>query len=314
MVAVTPANDELWKSFFANRQRVDLRNRLAEIYLPLVRYQAECIASRLPAWSSIDIDDLYSAGAVGLMSAIAGFDAGRGFKFETYCVPRVRGAMLDELRGFDWIPRLVRKRQAEVAKARARIKAETGLPASIEELAIRCGLSEREVISLEAPAVGSLDKKCYETDAREIDSADFLSDPKAEDPTRRQAELDALRELTVGLNRSERIIIVMYYFEGSSMKEIGASLDLSESRVSQMHAAIIARLRSRMGIDVRRLGGGTIGMKSYRSSLQPTTVTHAESNDRDLPRPARRTTRTQSQSRGVAKAGRRSRQGTDRSH
>src|SRR5690242_12526052 len=114
-MAVTVAAEDvaqIWDAFEADPSNQDLRNRLVEIYLPLVKYNGERIWSRLP--EGVELDDLVSAGVFGLMDAIDAFDLSRGVKFETYCVPRIRGAMLDELRTMDWVPRLVRDRKSVV--------------------------------------------------------------------------------------------------------------------------------------------------------------------------------------------------------
>jgi RNA polymerase sigma factor for flagellar operon FliA len=106
---------ELWTQFKADQSNEDLRNRLIELYLPLVKYNGERIWSRLP--EGVELDDLVSAGTFGLMDAIDAFDMSRGVKFETYCVPRIRGAMLDELRTMDWVPRLVRSKASKLNEA-----------------------------------------------------------------------------------------------------------------------------------------------------------------------------------------------------
>src|SRR4026208_2381886 len=115
---------QLWLDFKADQENQDLRNRLVETYLPLVKYNGERIWARLP--EGVELDDLVSAGVFGLMDAIDAFDLTRGVKFETYCVPRIRGAMLDELRTMDWVPRLVRSKASKVAQARKAAAAEIG--------------------------------------------------------------------------------------------------------------------------------------------------------------------------------------------
>jgi RNA polymerase sigma factor for flagellar operon FliA len=236
---------QLWRDYRA-QPSVELRNRLVENYLPLVKYNAERIWSRLP--EGVDLDDLISAGVFGLMDAIDAFDLERGVKFETYCVPRIRGAMLDELRTMDWVPRLVRSKASKLEDTRKRLEAELGRPPRAEELAQRMNLplAEFEKLMNEASAVSliSLNKKWYETDSyKDVREIDILEDKKAEDPTRRLQNRDLMRLVTRGLNRNERLIIILYYYEEMTMKEIGATLDLSESRVSQMHSSIITRLQ-----------------------------------------------------------------------
>ncbi|MCS7022991.1 MAG: FliA/WhiG family RNA polymerase sigma factor [Gemmataceae bacterium] len=238
----------LWKEYRASRS-VELRNKLIEHYLPLVKYNAERIWSRLP--EGVELDDLISAGIFGLMDAIEAFDLDRGVKFETYCVPRIRGAMLDELRTMDWVPRLVRSKASKLQTARKELEAELGRPPRPEELAAKLGipLEELDAYLGEATAVNlvSLNKKWYETDGyKDVREIDILEDKKAEDPTGRLQNRDLMKLVTRGLNRNERLIIILYYYEEMTMKEIGATLNLSESRVSQMHSSIVARLQAQL--------------------------------------------------------------------
>jgi RNA polymerase sigma factor for flagellar operon FliA len=241
---------ELWKRFKADQSNEDLRNRLIELYLPLVKYNGERIWSRLP--DGVELDDLVSAGTFGLMDAIDAFDMSRGVKFETYCVPRIRGAMLDELRTMDWVPRLVRSKASKLNEAIKQLEARLGRSPADAEVAEHMGLSreEFEKLLVEANAVSlvSLNKKWCETDSsKEVHEIDILEDKKGEDPTRRIQKADLMRLVTKGLNRNERLIIILYYYEELTMKEIGATLDLSESRVSQMHSAIVERLQGQLG-------------------------------------------------------------------
>lgn len=239
---------QVWRDYRAE-PTVELRNLLVENYLPLVKYNAERIWARLP--DGVELDDMISAGVFGLMDAIDAFDLERGVKFETYCVPRIRGAMLDELRTMDWVPRLVRSKSSKLEEARKSLEASLGRPPRSEELAARLGMSLEELDKLmgEATAVSlvSLSKKWYETDSyKDVREIDILEDKKAEDPTHRLQNRDLMRLVTRGLNRNERLIIILYYYEDMTMKEIGATLNLSESRVSQMHSSIVTRLQSHL--------------------------------------------------------------------
>ncbi len=241
--------EQLWIEFKEDPTNQELRNRLVEIYLPLVKYNGERIWARLP--DGVELDDLISAGVFGLMDAIDAFDLSRGVKFETYCVPRIRGAMLDELRTMDWVPRLVRSKASKLNEAMKNLEARTGRSPNEEELAAELGISvpELEKMILDANAVNliSLNKKWYETDSyKDVREIDILEDKKGEDPTRRVQKNDLMRLVTKGLNRNERLIIILYYYEELTMKEIGATLDLSESRVSQMHSSIVQRLQDQL--------------------------------------------------------------------
>ena len=242
--------EQLWIEFKQDQTDQELRNRLVEIYLPLVKYNGERIWSRLP--EGVELDDLISAGVFGLMDAIDAFDLSRGVKFETYCVPRIRGAMLDELRTMDWVPRLVRSKASKLNEAVKTLEARLGRQPTEIELAeeMQISVPELEKMMMDANAVNliSLNKKWYETDSyKDVREIDILEDKKGEDPTRRIQKADLMRLVTKGLNRNERLIIILYYYEELTMKEIGATLDLSESRVSQMHSSIVDRLKNQLG-------------------------------------------------------------------
>ncbi len=226
-----------------------LRNILMEQYLHLVRYNAERIHVKLP--DEVELDDLMSAGIFGLMDAIDAFDMERGVKFETYCAPRIRGAILDELRSMDWVPRLVRSRAHKMETATKQLEVELGRSPTNDEIAkrLKIPMAEFEKIAKDASAVGlvSLSRKWFETDSnKDVREIDVLEDKKGADPVREIQRKDLKELITKGLSRAERLIIVLYYFEEMTMKEIGATLDLSESRVSQMHSSILARLKAQM--------------------------------------------------------------------
>lgn len=242
--------EQLWIDFKNDPTNQEMRNRLVERYLPLVKYNGERIWARLP--DGVELDDLISAGVFGLMDAIDAFDLSRGVKFETYCVPRIRGAMLDELRTMDWVPRLVRSKASKLNEAMRNLEARFGRPPTENEMAeeLEISVPELEKMILDANAVNliSLNKKWYETDSyKDVREIDILEDKKGEDPTKRVQKNDLMRLVTKGLNRNERLIIILYYYEELTMKEIGATLDLSESRVSQMHSSIVQRLQAQLG-------------------------------------------------------------------
>lgn len=240
---------QVWLDFKRDQSNQDLRNALIERFLPLVRYNAERVWAKLP--DGVDLNDLISAGVFGLMDAIEAFDLDRGVKFETYCVPRIRGAMLDELRTMDWVPRLVRSKASKLEAARKEAEAELGRPPSDAEVAKKMGLpmEEYDKHKSEASAVNlvSLNKKWYETDSyKDVREIDIIEDTKGEDPTDGIQKRDVMKLVTKGLNRNERLIIILYYYEELTMKEIGTTLGLSESRVSQMHSSIVARLKDQL--------------------------------------------------------------------
>lgn len=239
---------DLWVEYKATGSG-KLRNRLLVNYLPLVRYNSERIGARLP--DEVEVQDLMSAGIFGLVDAIDSFDLSRGVKFETFCAPRIRGAIFDELRSMDWVPRLVRSRAHRLERATHVLQAQIGRSPTVEELAgyMKMPPDEFHRLMRDSKAVTqvSLSRKQYETDSnREVREIDVLVDRCGPDP-REEAEKRDLKELvTRGLSRAERLILILYYYEQMTMKEIGMTLDLSESRVSQMHSAIMARLKDQL--------------------------------------------------------------------
>ena len=240
---------KIWEEFIKDRTNKTLRNVLIECYMPLVKFHGERLGDRLP--DEVELDDLISAGVFGLMDAIDAFDLSRNVKFETYCVPRIRGAMLDELRNMDWVPRLVRSRAKKLMEAGKELSDKLGRQPTHDELAEHLGLSTPELEKMmgEANAVTtvSLNKKWFETDgSKDISEIDLVEDQKGEDPTNRIQKADLMRLVTKGLNRNERLIIILYYYEEMTMKEVGMTLDLSESRVSQMHSSIVERLQAQL--------------------------------------------------------------------
>jgi len=247
---------EVWVRYKGEEHTGELRNRLMEEYLPLVKYNAERIYAKLP--DEVELDDLISAGIFGMMDAIEAFDLARGVKFSTYCAPRVRGAILDELRSMDWVPRLVRSRAHKLDQACKQLEAEHGRSASDEEIAGRMGINEQEYIKLKRDATAvslvSLSRKWYETDSqKDVCEIDVLEDKRGEDPLDEIQRRDLKDALTRGLSRAEKLILILYYYEEMTMKEIGATLDLSESRVSQMHSSILARLKAQIGSQKQEL-------------------------------------------------------------
>lgn len=240
---------KVWRDYQKTKD-MTIRNFLIEKFLPLVRYNAERIYSRLPA--EVEIDDLMSAGLFGLVDAIDDFDLGREVKFETYSAQRIRGAILDELRMMDWVPRLVRHRSAIVDRARTKLEMKLGRKPTEEEISKLISDDPEETDKVmrdgsNAVSVGSLSRTCYQTDgSREVREIDVINDDTQINPAIEAQRRDLKDLLSKGLSRAERLIVTLYYYEEMTMKEIGAVLDLSESRVSQMHSSILARLKAHM--------------------------------------------------------------------
>ncbi len=243
---------EVWEDFFKVHDEAHdrhCRNILLEHYLPLVKYTADRIYAKLP--DKVELDDLVSAGIFGLMDAIDAFDPERGVKFETYCTPRIRGSILDELRSMDWVPRLVRARAHQLERAFQTLEAHLGRVPTDKEIAseLDLGMHEFHRLQRDANAIGlvSLNNKFSDSSGeKDIREIDIIEDRKSRNPQIEAQKRDLKGLLTKGLTRAERLIILLYYYEEMTMKEIGATLDLSESRVSQMHSSIVARLKAQM--------------------------------------------------------------------
>jgi RNA polymerase sigma factor for flagellar operon FliA len=240
--------EQVWEQFHSTRDDYH-RNLLLEHYRDLVKYCADRLHSKLP--DKVELDDLISAGIFGLMDAIDKFDPAVGVKFETYCAPRIKGSILDELRSMDWVPRLVRARAHQLARATHSLEMHLGRKPVEEEIAEELDMDMEEFSRLQrdanAVSLVSLNTKCGDTESeKDVCEIDVIKDRKSEDPLLEAQKRDLRNLLTKGLTRAERLIIVLYYYEEMTMKEIGATLDLSESRVSQMHSSIVARLKAQM--------------------------------------------------------------------
>ena len=239
--------DHVWEQFHKTCDD-RYRNLLMEYYRDLVKYCAERLHSKLP--DKVELDDLISAGNFGLMDAINAFDPSRGVKFETYCAPRIKGSILDELRSMDWVPRLVRARAPQLAKVTHSLEMHLGRKPVEEEIAeeLNMDIEEFNRLQRDASAVSlvSLNNKYDGDGEKDVCEIDVIKDKKSEDPLLEAQKRDLKNLLTKGLTRAERLIIVLYYYEEMTMKEIGATLDLSESRVSQMHSSIVDRLKAQM--------------------------------------------------------------------
>lgn len=250
------AADELWQRYARARAADDAReierarNALMERYLPLVRGAAERLQRTLP--NSVELDDLVSAGLFGLMDAIRGFDASRGIKFATYCSSRVRGSILDQLRSEDWVPRLVRRRSAAVDRATDRLVSCFGREPNHMELAGELEVDplqlSRDLVNGGVRSLHSLSGgSCEGGEEAGACHGDVLEDRRAESPALATAHRDMLDELTRSLSDRDRFIVTEYYEAGRTLREIGEVLNLTESRVCQIHANVMGHLRVRFG-------------------------------------------------------------------
>lgn len=237
----------LWDAFFKKPKSTDARNRLVEHYLPMVKHVAWKHFCRLP--DTVELDDLISAGSIGLMDAIRAFKPELGFQFETYAPRRISGAVMDYVRDNDPAPRLARQRQKRVQRGRQDAEQLLGRTVNDSEVAARMGITPEEYGKLQAeasiPDTLSLQATILKhgRNRKEVHLMDMLENPTDAVPGMTVHRRDVLRTVTRGLSKPERLIIILYYFEEMTMKEIGKTLDLSESRVSQVHTAIVKRLR-----------------------------------------------------------------------
>ncbi len=227
----------------------DLRNKLVEAYHYLVKVIGNRIAARLPR--SIDVQDLRSAGVFGLMRAIDNFDIERGTPFENYCATRVRGAILDELRSQDWVPRLVRNRASLYRDTLTDMRKEFGREPSDHELATRLKIAVPEASKLRRESnltsVYTLNQQDErEDDPRMLRKLDALMDKGSEVPFDRMVAQDLARALVRVLTKPEGTVIALYYKEGLTMKEIGRVMGISESRVCQIHTKTLKKLKGHL--------------------------------------------------------------------
>lgn len=242
----------LWEAYKKNGD-LEARDGLIIEYSPLIKYVAGRLAIGLP--SNVEFDDLVSFGVFGLLDAVEKFDLDRGIKFETYALARVRGAIIDGLRSMDWVPRSVRKKARELEQTIQVVDSQLGRPATDAEIAEAMGITLSEYFkSLQEVACAtltSLDEVWLDEnkDFDRLSLVDALQDVQSPDPAK-IAEYndfrDRLAKAIDELAERERTVISLYYFEGLTLKEIGAVLEVTEARVSQIHTKAISRLRSKL--------------------------------------------------------------------
>lgn len=247
-------NDTLIKKYKANSKKkvsVQHKKKIIEEYAPLVKFIAQKIAVRLPA--NVELDDLLSAGVIGLMDAIDKYDPARDNKFKTYAEFRIRGAILDELRSQDWIPRSMREKAKFLERAIHKIEQRKGRQASEEEIA--------QEVKMELPEFRSLLNQCKSISLISLDDtgnfangerksllAVLESGPESNplDRLSHQEIKDQLAKFIDELPEKQRLVLSLYYFEELNLKEIGQVLEVTESRVSQLHTQAVLRLRAKL--------------------------------------------------------------------
>jgi RNA polymerase sigma factor FliA len=243
--------DELWVEFHKTRSP-QLRDMFIRQYMPLVKYVAGKIAVGMPG--SVEFDDLVGFGQFGLLDAINKFDPDKNVKFKTYAVTRIRGAVFDELRQLDWVPRSVRQKSREIENTIVRLESNLGRTASDAEVASAMGLSEADfqqtVLKVSGTSILSLNDVWYAgDDSDHMSIGDSIEAPSSLNPDVivereeiRRVIIEAINELP----EKEKMVLVLYYHEDMTFKEIGQVLEVSESRISQLHTKANLRLRAKL--------------------------------------------------------------------
>ena len=243
---------DLWRRYKSTGDE-RARERLVVAYSPLVKYVAGRMSSGLPG--HVEESDLISYGLGGLISAIQRFDLSREIKFETYAITRIRGAIIDELRNLDWVPRSVRARARDIEKANTKLEARLQRAPTDEEMAAELGSTIEEfqetLLQISNSTIVALDELWNVQDATgdQVSLLDTLPDRDAPDPQQLvdQSELrDRIADAIALLPEREKLVVALYYYENLTLREIGEVLGVTESRVSQLHTKAVLRLRSKL--------------------------------------------------------------------
>jgi RNA polymerase sigma factor for flagellar operon FliA len=246
---LTTSTADLWQQY-TSKPDLATRERLVLEYLPLVKYVVGRLAVTLPP--TVDADDLLGYGVMGLIMAIERFSPEKGFKFETFAISRIRGAVIDELRSQDWLPRSVRQKAKELEATIRGLENELGRTASDQELASRLGVGvddlPRSLSEITAPVLSLDELVSTSDDGQKLSWLDTLPDDRLGPAAQldHEAMLDVLGQAIDMLPERERLLVSLYYHEGLTLKEIGAVLGVTESRVCQLHGQAMARLRTRI--------------------------------------------------------------------
>jgi RNA polymerase sigma factor FliA len=243
---------DLWRRYKQGGDQ-QARERLVVAYSPLVKYVAGRMASGLPA--HVDEADLISYGLVGLINAIERFEPEREIKFETYAITRIKGAIIDELRSLDWVPRSVRARAREIERTNAKLEHRLQRAPTDEEMANELGYSleafQEALLQISNSSIAALDELWTVGDSSgdQVSLLDTLPDESALDPAAALDQTDLKERVADAIGRlpeREKLVVALYYYENLTLREIGEVLGVTESRVSQLHTKAVLRLRSRL--------------------------------------------------------------------
>jgi RNA polymerase sigma factor for flagellar operon FliA len=225
------------------------REQIIKDYVPLVKFVAHRVASRLP--SHVELDDLIHSGILGLMDAIEKFEPSRNIKFKTYAELRIKGAILDGLRELDWVPRSLRRKKKDIEGAYHMLEQQMGRAATDEQVAVHLGITldelHKNLDDLKGVTLGTFVEVGEDGEGESLIS--FVPDPDAEDPSQtfQASEIkEILRDAMEVLPKKEKFVVQLYYFDELTMKEIGTLLNITESRVSQLHTKAMLRLRGKL--------------------------------------------------------------------
>jgi RNA polymerase sigma factor FliA len=250
-VAAADPIQTLWQEYRDSKDQ-ELRDRLILTYAPLVKFVAGRVGASLPA--HVDEQDLVSYGLLGLIGAIERFDPSREIKFETFAMARIRGAIIDELRSLDWVPRSVRTRARQIERAIATLEKELMRAPTDEEIAKKLGVSDGELddslLEISRSSVAALDELWSPSGGGDsIALIDTIEDEAGPDPelSLEQTEVkEALAEAISDLPEREKLVVTLYYYEELTLREIGEVLGVTESRVSQLHTKAILRMKAHL--------------------------------------------------------------------
>jgi RNA polymerase sigma factor FliA len=229
-----------------------IRDQLILTYAPLVKYVAGRLGSGLPA--HVDEGDLVSYGLLGLIGAIERYDPGRDIKFETYAIARIKGAIIDELRALDWVPRSVRSRAREIERAIGELESKLGVAPTDEQIAAKLGITVQELedslTDISRSSIAALDELwSVSGDGDQVSLLDTIEDTNGPRPAEAldAAEMrEALADAIARLPEREKLVVTLYYYEELTLREIGEVLGVTESRVSQLHTKAVLRLKARL--------------------------------------------------------------------
>ncbi|MCQ2589496.1 MAG: RNA polymerase sigma factor WhiG [Treponema sp.] len=243
--------DDLWEEFKKTKSPA-IREKFIRQYMPLVKYVAGKVAVGMP--SNVEFDDLVGYGQFGLLDAINKYDTAKNVKFKTYAVTRIRGAIFDELRQIDWVPRSVRQKSREIEDAIATLESRLGRTATNAEIADSLNMTEedynRTVMKVSGTSILSLNDVWYAGDDNDnMSIGNNIEAPSSLNPdimAEREAVKKVIAEAINELPEKEKMVIVLYYHEDLTFKEIGEVLEVSESRISQLHTKANLRLRAKL--------------------------------------------------------------------